>query len=217
MQLIQGILAAALLAALGAAGYFYSEATNSELALAKLKTQSQQNLTAEQELQRLKSEMADYKNRVENLSQARSQLEQELSQAIAAGQASVSDDGVDLSINVLGSVLFTPADAHLTSEGTALLKEIANNLRTTDSTIQIIGHTDSWPIAQHLRDRYPSNWELGATRAINVAKYMREALDIAPERIIAGSAAQYRPVADNDSDEGRAANRRIEIRLITQN
>jgi chemotaxis protein MotB len=70
------------------------------------------------------------------------------------------------------------------------------------------GHTDDVPVAR----RYPSNWELAAARASSVVRLMIE-LGVEPDRLKAVSRAEFAPVASNETDEGRAKNRRIEIQL----
>ncbi len=75
-------------------------------------------------------------------------------------------------------------------------------------TIAVEGHTDDVPVAR----RYASNWELAAARASSVVRLMIE-LGVEPDRLKAVSRAEFAPVASNDTDEGRAKNRRIEIQL----
>ncbi len=68
------------------------------------------------------------------------------------------------------------------------------------------------PITRLLGKTYPTNWELSAARAIHVTRYLQEQ-GIAPEILSAAAYGEYRPVAGNDTPEGRAKNRRIEIIL----
>ena len=75
-------------------------------------------------------------------------------------------------------------------------------------SISVEGHTDDIPVAR----RYASNWELAAARASSVVRLMIE-LGVDPTRLKAVSRAEFAPVASNDTDEGRAKNRRIEIQL----
>jgi chemotaxis protein MotB len=70
------------------------------------------------------------------------------------------------------------------------------------------GHTDDVPVAR----RYPSNWELAAARASSVVRLMIEQ-GVEPERIKVVSRAEFAPIASNETNEGRAKNRRIEIQL----
>ena len=79
-----------------------------------------------------------------------------------------------------------------------------------DREYQVEGHTDDVPIATA---QYPSNWELASGRALTVVRTMIEA-GLGPERVSAASYGEYKPASDNDSDEGRAQNRRIEIVVV---
>ena len=68
------------------------------------------------------------------------------------------------------------------------------------------------PITGNLAKRYPTNWELSAARAVNVARFLQQA-GVEPERLSATGRSEYEPKAANDTDEGRRKNRRIEILL----
>ena len=83
-----------------------------------------------------------------------------------------------------------------------------------EKNIRVEGHTDNVRIGESLRERYPSNWDLGAARAVNVVRYLEEEVKIDPLQLSAVSYAQYRPVASNRTKAGRARNRRIELILI---
>lgn len=216
MNPIQSGLALGLVVALGGVGYLYSQ--NGALQLEVDAANGRVSRLQQQENQQTGAleELAEIKARLAGLEQVKRDLQQELEQAVSGNNddAKVTATDSSVSVDLLGSVLFTPVDAHLTSEGTALLRSIADSLRNSSGEIQIVGHTDAWPIAEYRRDVYASNWELAAARAISVAKYLKEELDIDPSRLRAVSAAQYSPVADNGSKEGRAANRRIEIKIV---
>jgi chemotaxis protein MotB len=75
------------------------------------------------------------------------------------------------------------------------------------------GYTDDRKIKEEYQEQYPSNWELGAFRSCAVVRYMTNQLDIPAERCAAVSYGPFRPVADNDSPEGRAQNRRVRFTL----
>ena len=79
--------------------------------------------------------------------------------------------------------------------------------------ISIIGHADSVPVASKFHYRFPSNWELSSARAASVARYLLKQGDLEPSRIEVVGMSHYQPVANNDTEEGRAKNRRVEIIL----
>jgi chemotaxis protein MotB len=105
-------------------------------------------------------------------------------------------------------VLFASGDATLNEAIYPILDGIITIARNNDLAIQVEGHTDNLPIET---ERFPSNWELSTMRAVNILRYMQSGSGIPSNRLVAIGFAEYRPVADNDSSEGRGKNRRIEI------
>ncbi|OGT21526.1 MAG: hypothetical protein A2V90_05965 [Gammaproteobacteria bacterium RBG_16_57_12] len=119
----------------------------------------------------------------------------------------------DLTIIEIGeAALFGSGQADLTKEGSALVRELAKVFtQYAGYHMRVEGHTDSKPIGGSLKDKYPSNWELSTARATSVIRYMIYGLKIPPETLTAVGYAQYRPIADNETEKGRAKNRRIRI------
>ena len=108
-------------------------------------------------------------------------------------------------------VLFASGSATLSKEGRGAVSEVARVLASIPRrTFQVEGHTDAVPIATA---QFPSNWELAAARAITVTRAMVES-GLAAARVSAASYADGRPVASNDSAEGKAQNRRIDITIV---
>src|SRR6266852_4113720 len=101
-------------------------------------------------------------------------------------------------------------------QNTSQYDALVRNLTEEDKVIRIVGHTDNVPISKAAQKVFPSNWELSVARATNVVHYLQE-VGIPPERMIASGRAEYQPVAENDTPEGRKKNRRIEITLIDKN
>ncbi|MFZ2801097.1 MAG: OmpA family protein, partial [Syntrophorhabdus sp.] len=101
-------------------------------------------------------------------------------------------------------------------EGKAELKDGAKNaldrivpiIKNVENHIRIEGHTDNVPISTN---EFKSNWELSVRRATEVVRYFVEKKGLPPERISATGYAEYRPIANNNSPQHRAMNRRIEI------
>ena len=77
--------------------------------------------------------------------------------------------------------------------------------------VTVQGHTDHIPIGSQLAVRFPTNWELSAARAGQVARHLLNLPGVNPSILSTGGMADTRPIADNTSPEGRALNRRIEI------
>jgi len=108
---------------------------------------------------------------------------------------------------IASDALFAPAQAKLTAAGLAALQPLATILSRHHAPVSIEGHADAIPIRN---PRYPSNWELSASRAASVLRYLEDH-GVAPERLHASGYAHTRPVADNNTADGRATNRRVEI------
>lgn len=115
-------------------------------------------------------------------------------------------------VELPNNVLFDSGEAELREEGQATLLEVVAVLREIEGRqFQVAGHTDSVPIRSHT---FASNWELSAERAVHVARFMVEQGMLAPDRISAAGYADTQPLETNDTEEGRARNRRIEIVLL---
>ncbi|MDY6843952.1 MAG: OmpA family protein [Thermodesulfobacteriota bacterium] len=120
-----------------------------------------------------------------------------------------------LKVNMLDEILFDSGKTTIKTQGVEVLERVGNILLNIhDKTINVEGHTDDVPIGFNLSDKYPTNWELSAARATNVARYLVEKIGIDPRLLSATGYGEYQPVASNDTEEGRAKNRRIEIVLI---
>jgi chemotaxis protein MotB len=117
-------------------------------------------------------------------------------------------------MDVVDKILFASGEAKVKKEGLEVLKRVVDILKNMkDKNIRIEGHTDNVKIAGHLIRVYPTNWELSAARALNVTRYLQEQ-GIDPKIISATAFGEYQPLADNDTPEGRAKNRRIAIILL---
>lgn len=112
-----------------------------------------------------------------------------------------------ISIQISTPFLFEPAKAGLRPASLPLLERLAEALGRLGSEIRVEGHTDNVPISS---DEFPSNWELSTARALSVVKYLQEQ-GIAPSRLAAVGFGEFRPIATNGTEEGRRANRRVEI------
>ena len=115
-----------------------------------------------------------------------------------------------ITITVEGQVFFGSGAAQLNPEARPILDQIVEVLRDYPNyRINIKGHTDDNPIST---PQFPSNWELSATRAATVLRYLVD-LGVAPERLTATGYGDLMPIAPNDTPENRARNRRVEFVL----
>jgi len=115
-----------------------------------------------------------------------------------------------ISISLSSPVLFDSGKAKLRKEAFPLLNKIITLLKEIPNQIRVEGHTDNLPIHT---EEFPSNWELSATRAISIGKYLIKE-KILPERIGVIGYADSRPLFPNDTPEHRALNRRVEIFIL---
>ena len=93
----------------------------------------------------------------------------------------------------------------------AILDKIAESLSPYNNPISFEGHTDNRPMRSQA---FPSNWELSTARATNLAHIFLDKHGFTPQKLSVTGYGEFRPVADNGSDEGRKQNRRVDIVLI---
>ncbi len=135
-----------------------------------------------------------------------------LKKELEAGQIQIEQMRDGLSVNVAQEILFASGSAALDKGGTDVLQRVAGQLKETNYQIVVTGHTDNKPIGAGLVKRYPTNWELAGARAASVVRLFADA-GLPGNRLLAVSMGESHPVASNDTPEGRAKNRRIELRM----
>jgi chemotaxis protein MotB len=136
----------------------------------------------------------------------------ELQEATANGSVAVEPLPSGLLLRVGGNVLFSTGQANIRSEGQATLDDIAEFLKLyPDYAVRVEGHTDDIPVGPN--SQWPTNWELSTARASAAVRYL-ESRGIEPKRIAVGGYAEHQPLGDNQTREGRAENRRIEIVVV---
>ena len=174
----------------------------------------------EAENARLKEDIAQLQKQkeieVQKTSKTYENLLDSMKSEISKGEVTISELKGKLTVNLVDSVLFDSGKAEVKENGLVVLQKVIDILKSVkDKTIRIEGHTDNVPIVGALTRKYPTNWELSAARAINVARYLQQqGLD--PALLAAVAYGEFKPVAPNDTDEGRAKNRRIEIVLVSK-
>ena len=127
-----------------------------------------------------------------------------------------SPEGFTISLSA--GHLFSPGSATLRGEAGPVLDRLGTVLESVAAPIRIEGHTDDAPIrgtkAGDAAGSFESNWELSTARATGVLRYLLEHHRLRPSRLSAAGYAEYRPLLPNDSPEGRAANRRVDLVLL---
>ena len=133
---------------------------------------------------------------------------------ISRGEVTISELQGKLTVNLVEKILFDSGSADIKSGGKEVLSKVGTILNDVkDKEIRVEGYSDNLPISPRLKSIYPSNWELSSARAISVVQFLRTTLNVPGERLSASGFAEFRPIADNSTPEGRAQNRRIQIIL----
>lgn len=154
-------------------------------------------------------EGTDSAARVNDAVQRLDQLKSALAKEIASGDAQVERDGERVVVRMLVQGSFYSGSAVLSPDYFPLLTKIGNTIAKGGGRITIEGHTDSIPVSGN--DRYRSNWDLSGARAASVADFLIERGGVPRERMVVRGMADIKPLAPNDTREGRAKNRRIEV------
>jgi chemotaxis protein MotB len=132
-------------------------------------------------------------------------LEDALIHLVQPGQVRISATEEWVQIDLNANVLFDSASADPKPEAREIFRQIAAKLAPFDNEIEVSGHTDDRPIRT---PRFQSNWELSSARASSVVRLLVED-GVDPRQLSAVGYGEYRPVADNATDDGRAVNRRV--------
>jgi chemotaxis protein MotB len=116
-----------------------------------------------------------------------------------------------LVISLLQSVLFASGQDQVSGQALPALSQIAAVLRESKNKVSLVGHADTIPI--HNR-RFSNNWELSAARSLNLLALLTTEYGIPESRLSIQSYGSNRPLDSNDTEAGRAANRRVEILIL---
>lgn len=139
------------------------------------------------------------------------QIQEAVDESQFANEIEIDFTAQYVSLNLNGALLFDSGSAELKEEAKPLLDKIGQLLgRYAQSTIEIEGHTDNVPIHN---SRFADNNELSSFRALSVFNYFMETTFLDPANIKHSGRGEYVPVATNDTPEGRAQNRRVEIKI----
>jgi chemotaxis protein MotB len=149
--------------------------------------------------------------------EAQRSLEEEMRRALESKDITISELQGKLTVSILDRILFDSGEAVLKPEGEKVLVQIAGVLsQYPKRQIHVVGHTDNVPIRASARNRFASNWELSTARATAAVRFLQEQAGVDPRRLGAVGYGEFHPVADNDTPEGRARNRRIAIVVLPE-
>ena len=150
-----------------------------------------------------------YMQENENLREAQEKLEQYIKENNLQDQVSTELSEEGLMIRLKERALFASGSAALQGQANQIVPVIAALLSSLPERVTISGHTDNVPISTA---QFPSNWELSSARAVSLMRgLMGVQPSLNPARFSALGYSEYRPIASNDTEEGRAQNRRVEV------
>ena len=130
-------------------------------------------------------------------------------------ELNVSKDDGTIIIRVMDSALFDSGQDKIRQDALTMLSNIISIFDQYDDAIKEIhveGHTDNVPISS---SRFKSNWDLSTSRAVSVIQYCIEHSHLSPMKYAAAGYGEYHPIADNNTEEGKARNRRVDFVLIS--
>jgi chemotaxis protein MotB len=154
---------------------------------------------------------------IKQMKSTHDKLVSDLKDQIQKQEVTIKESQESLSLNFVDRILFEFGKADLTPEGEKILKKVGEALKNIKGKkIRVTGHTDNVPIHPDYVHKFPSNWELSAARAASVVRYFQEKPGLDPKDLEAVGRSFYHPEASNDTKEGRARNRRVEILIAPQ-
>lgn len=161
----------------------------------------------------------EYDSMAEKVEQAQlaesEQLAERLTESLAennlADVISISFNAQYVQLTLKGAILFDSGKAEIKEDALPIVDKVGVMLQKfANNIIEIEGHTDNVPING---GKYADNSELSCARALSVFNYLIDTTSLEPSKIKYAGRGEYVPVADNSTEEGRAKNRRVEIRI----
>ena len=141
----------------------------------------------------------------------------DLKREIERQEVTIKEFKDKISVTLVDRILFEFGKATITSEGEKILEKVGEILKNIQGKqIRIVGHTDNIPIMSKYRYKFPTNWELSAARSSAVIRYFQKNIQLDPKNLEAVGRSFYEPIASNETSQGRAQNRRVEIIISPQ-
>ena len=169
----------------------------------------------EQKISNLFGEKALLESQMDQFRSTHRSMIAELKSQIDKKEVNIKELKDKLSITFVDRILFEFGKSAVSPQGKEILEKVGKILKTLeDKKIRVVGHTDNVPIMEDYRYKYPSNWELSASRAASVVRFFQNETGIDPKNLEAVGRSFYDPIESNDTKEGRAKNRRVAI-IIT--
>jgi chemotaxis protein MotB len=140
-------------------------------------------------------------------------LERELKPEIQRGTVELQMEARGLTISFKQAAFFDSGSDQIKSEAIATIGKVGGALMKIPNQVRLEGHTDNVPISS---SRFSNNWVLSSSRAIAVLEVLTGEFQVPRSRLAVGGYADVVPVASNDTEEGRARNRRVDVVILSQ-
>ncbi len=139
----------------------------------------------------------------------------DLNQVFYEGDVEVKRDGSVVLVTIPGSELFASGSVRVRKETEMVFDLLSTALNAhPDHRVRVVGHTDDAPLTGRLLRAYPSNWELSSARASSVIRTFVNNYGVSADRFSATGRAEFDPLADNTTAEGRSSNRRVTLEIL---
>ncbi len=179
----------------------------------RLKSKSEALVYSEQARTELEQERREILLQAQRRAETVERIREELAPAMQETGAQVLLKEDRITIRLPGRLLFDSGEADLREEGRRVFAAVAEVLRTrlAGLSLRVEAHTDNIPIGGNLSERFPTNWHLSSARACAAVDFLEISQGIAPDRLEAIGRGPHSPIGDNNTEEGRALNRRIDL------
>ncbi len=158
-----------------------------------------------------------YSTRSHGYTRVLKQINEVFKPEVAAKYLRTTLDERGLVITLASDVFFDSGSAKLKSEAQPVLAKLSRIINEVPNFVRVEGHTDNGtPSIPTKEERFESNWDLSAARSINVIKYLVKENNVEPKKLSAVAFGETRPIDDNNTPEGRAYNRRVDIVLLKE-
>ncbi|MFO7609022.1 MAG: OmpA family protein [Candidatus Krumholzibacteriia bacterium] len=182
------------------------------LAGCSCKEYEEQILQLDAQIAELQKDVADQEALIAERNQIAEELRTSLQDCKADNAALIEATEEVVMITISDQLSYASSQVIVLDTMVPTLEAIASAVRNhPDWDVYVEGYTDDRKIAEEWLDTYPSNWELGAFRAAAVVRYMTNQLGLPADRFAAVSYGPFRPVASNETAEGRAQNRMVRV------
>lgn len=161
---------------------------------------------------RAKSGQAKTRAEEKDFRQIKASIEAYLVKQGAQSKVSLEITRRGLIVSLKEAGFFNSGQATIKPEAYELINTIAEVMTQYNNPLRLEGHTDSVPISSA---QFPSNWGLSTARATNGLKYLLKNYDVDANKISATGYAEFRPIADNSTSDGRSRNRRVDLVMLS--